>query len=142
MTTTPIRATYAPRSRRRIRRRHIIAALTAPPLIAASLGITAAIATGTAQGMHAPAARAIAPDAPALTLAAAHTRPAYNPFALLHAKLPVCATEDGSGGQLPCASGPQEGVDFIVIRDGRRNRKTHIQKVIYIYRDHIEHGTI
>jgi hypothetical protein len=140
MTTTPIRATYGPLGRRRSNRRRLTMALTIPPLAAASLGLTAAIAAGTIQGMHAPAAPAPSPAPATLTLAAAHTRPAYNPFPLLHAKLPVCATEDGSGGPLPCASGPQEGVDFIVIKDGPRRH--HVQKVIYIYRDHTERGTI
>lgn len=104
-------------------------------------GATFAASTALVTG-----AIALAPDstpiASAATAAKPKAKPAYNPFALLHAKLPVCASEDGSGGKLPCASGPQEGVDYLVIRDGRRNRKTQTQRVIYIYRDHIEHGTI
>jgi hypothetical protein len=145
MTTTTYRTT------RPIRTRHIIGALLIPPALACSAGMTTAIIQGTITAAHAPSAPTtgkISFDNPTTNTAPALIRPAAQTlstrnFDLVHAALPKCKEEDGSGSRLPCASGPQEGVQYLALSAGRRNRKTHTKPMIYIYRDgHIERGTI
>jgi hypothetical protein len=108
--TTPIRASYAIRPARRMRARHIAAAMLIPPAAALSLGITAAIWEGTTQAMRPSPTPASAPPA--------HITPASH----APATLPPCPTEDSTSPR-PClwdasTRGDHRGKSFVILKNG------------------------
>jgi hypothetical protein len=120
--TSPIRASYAMRPRRRIRARHIAAALALPPALAASAGLSIAIIEGTRQGMAHTAPITPAPCAPRTPIC--FDTPTINTTGVddrRPALLPPCPTEDSLKG--PCLwaariHGKGKGRSFIITSKG------------------------